>query len=117
MLQIRTSDERTIRRMDVTPPVEPPHRRRTSGHPAPPGKVGEQRAVGAEAQDVQRVRRAYELPEEYLLFVGTVEPRKDLPGLVAAFDAVAAEDPDLRLVMEDNTIAVKLAQPIEVAHG
>jgi glycosyltransferase involved in cell wall biosynthesis len=35
----------------------------------------------------------------YVLAVGTVEPRKDLPGLVAAFDTVAAGDPDLRLVI------------------
>jgi glycosyltransferase involved in cell wall biosynthesis len=35
----------------------------------------------------------------YVLALGTVEPRKDLPGLVAAFDAVAAADPDLRLVV------------------
>jgi glycosyltransferase involved in cell wall biosynthesis len=37
--------------------------------------------------------------DRYVLAVGTVEPRKDLPGLVAAFDAVAAGDPDLRLVI------------------
>jgi len=35
----------------------------------------------------------------YVLALGTVEPRKDLPTLVAAFDALAAEDPDLRLVI------------------
>ena len=35
----------------------------------------------------------------YIAAVGTVEPRKDLPGLVAAFDLVAADDPDLRLVI------------------
>jgi glycosyltransferase involved in cell wall biosynthesis len=37
--------------------------------------------------------------ERYVLAVGTVEPRKDLPGLVRAFDAVAADDPDLHLVV------------------
>ncbi len=36
--------------------------------------------------DVARVRAAYSLPERYLLFVGTVEPRKNLRGLVAALD-------------------------------
>ncbi len=35
----------------------------------------------------------------YVLAVGTIEPRKDLPGLVAAFDEVAALLPDLRLVL------------------
>ena len=35
----------------------------------------------------------------YVLAVGTVEPRKDLPTLVAAFDELAAGDSDLRLVI------------------
>lgn len=38
----------------------------------------------ANAEDIARVRAAYELPDEYLLFVGTVEPRKNLKGLIAA---------------------------------
>lgn len=35
----------------------------------------------------------------YVLAVGTAEPRKDLPGLVRAFDALAASRPDLALVL------------------
>ncbi len=35
----------------------------------------------------------------YVLAVGTVEPRKDLPGLVAAFDRIAPDLDDLRLVI------------------
>jgi glycosyltransferase involved in cell wall biosynthesis len=34
-----------------------------------------------------------------VLALGTVEPRKNFPALVRAFDAVAAVDPDLRLVI------------------
>lgn len=37
--------------------------------------------------------------DRYVLAVGTVEPRKDLPGLVAAFDLLAADDPEARLVI------------------
>jgi len=37
--------------------------------------------------------------DRYLLSLGTVEPRKDLPLLVAAFDGLAAADPELRLVI------------------
>ena len=45
--------------------------------------------LGVEAEraddgEIARVRALYRLPEEYLLFVGTVEPRKNLRGLVAA---------------------------------
>lgn len=35
----------------------------------------------------------------YLLSVGTAEPRKDLPGLVAAFGEIAGDHPDLALVL------------------
>jgi glycosyltransferase involved in cell wall biosynthesis len=37
--------------------------------------------------------------DRYVLALGTVEPRKNLPGLVAAFDAVAADDDEIRLVL------------------
>jgi glycosyltransferase involved in cell wall biosynthesis len=37
--------------------------------------------------------------DHYVLAVGTVEPRKDLPSLVAAFDALAGSDAALRLVI------------------
>jgi glycosyltransferase involved in cell wall biosynthesis len=35
----------------------------------------------------------------YILAVGTVEPRKDYPGLVRAFDLIAGDRPDLNLVI------------------
>jgi glycosyltransferase involved in cell wall biosynthesis len=35
----------------------------------------------------------------YVLALGRIEPRKNLPGLVRAFSAVAADDPEVRLVV------------------
>ncbi|NLG58880.1 MAG: glycosyltransferase family 4 protein, partial [Gammaproteobacteria bacterium] len=43
------------------------------------------------AEEVARVRAAYHLPERYLLFVGTIEPRKNLIRLLNAFEVVHAE--------------------------
>ena len=37
--------------------------------------------------------------QPYVTFVGTLEPRKDVPNLVRAFDAVAGHIPDLNLVL------------------
>jgi len=37
--------------------------------------------------------------ERFCLAIGTAEPRKDLPGLVRAFDAVAGDRPDVALVL------------------
>jgi len=43
----------------------------------------------------QRVRARYGLPDRFILFVGTVEPRKNLLRLLAAFERLAA-DPGFR---------------------
>ena len=48
------------------------------------------------AADVARVRARYQLPERFVLFVGTLEPRKNLPRLA---EAVATLDPSLPLVV------------------
>lgn len=45
--------------------------------------------------DVDRVRERYSLPERFVLFVGTVEPRKNLSRLAAALDGCS----DLPLVV------------------
>src|SRR5690606_14378669 len=37
--------------------------------------------------------------DRYVLAIGTVEPRKNLPRLVAAWQRAADEDPELRLVI------------------
>ena len=65
-------------RVDVTPLG-------TDLHPAPAGQV-------------EAVRRRLGLDGPYLLGLGTVEPRKDLPTLVRAFAALAGELPH-RLVL------------------
>ncbi|HEY2813999.1 MAG TPA: glycosyltransferase family 1 protein [Acidimicrobiales bacterium] len=43
--------------------------------------------------------RARVAAERYVLALGTIEPRKDFPLLVAAFDALAASDGDVHLVV------------------
>ena len=56
--------------------------------------------VPADAEAVAVLRRF--LPpgvERYCLAIGTAEPRKDLPGLVRAFGAVAERQPDVALVL------------------
>jgi len=41
--------------------------------------------------------------ERYILAMGTIEPRKRYPDLIAAFDGVAADDPGLGLVIVGKT--------------
>jgi len=64
--------------------------------PAPPGEAGE---AGASAATGRAHARALTGCERYVLALGAVEPRKDLPMLVRAWDRVAAERPGLGLVI------------------
>ena len=49
--------------------------------------------------EIRKVREKYRLPQEYVLYVGTVEPRKNLSRLVSAFAAVSGQHPGLVLVV------------------
>ena len=55
--------------------------------------------------------------ERYVLALGTVEPRKNYPRLVAAFDRLAGPDPDLHLVIAgvDGWGVEELTDAIEAA--
>lgn len=54
------------------------------------------RATRASPDAVARVREAYALPSRIILWTGTVEPRKNLPGLIRAF---ALLDTDAELIL------------------
>ncbi len=47
----------------------------------------------ADPADIARVRARYRLPERYLLFMGTIEPRKNLVRLVQAYERAARDLP------------------------
>jgi glycosyltransferase involved in cell wall biosynthesis len=59
----------------------------------PLGVSAEFQPSSADIRD--KVRRAYGLPERFFLYVGTLEPRKNLPRLVEAWSRVADGAPDL----------------------
>jgi len=65
--------------------------------PAPSGSIGTSPSVGSSPSGASPP-----LPSgtsRYVLAVGTIEPRKDYPGLVRAFDHVADSHPDVALVI------------------
>jgi glycosyltransferase involved in cell wall biosynthesis len=55
-------------------------------------------ATPATEEEVERVRRVHRLRRPYVLFAGTVEPRKNLAGLTEAFRHLDGRDVDLVLV-------------------
>ncbi len=52
-----------------------------------------------EPAELDRVRQRYALPESFVLFLGVVEPRKNLPALIAAIGELFREGTPRRLVI------------------
>jgi glycosyltransferase involved in cell wall biosynthesis len=48
---------------------------------------------------LEAVRQKYNLPERFLLFVGLLEPRKNLPALLQAFAKLPPQQPEVKLVI------------------
>ncbi|MBA2751827.1 MAG: glycosyltransferase family 4 protein [Actinobacteria bacterium] len=63
-----------------------------------PNGVDLDRFRPSDGDDAERLR-SLGVTQPYVAFVGTLEPRKDVPTLVRAFDRVAASHPDLSLVL------------------
>ncbi|MFA5248374.1 MAG: glycosyltransferase family 1 protein [Patescibacteria group bacterium] len=60
--------------------------------------------VGKEFQplptgDLQKIKEKYNLPDKFILNIGSIEPRKNIAGLVRAFDVVADKLNDYYLVL------------------
>jgi len=74
-------------------------------------------APGASAEAGRRLAASLTGCERYVLALGTVEPRKDLPLLVRAWDRIAAGHPDVGLVIagQDGWGAHALTAAIEGA--
>lgn len=53
----------------------------------------------AAAATLSGTRAKYHLPEKFVLYVGNLEPRKNLPALVRAFASIAASHRDTKLVL------------------
>lgn len=66
------------------------------------------------AMHVSRARTMIDA-DRYLLSLGTIEPRKDIPTLIAAFELLAARDHDLELVIAgpEGWGSAQVAQVIE----
>lgn len=53
--------------------------------------------------DRERVRRHYQLPDKFILYIGNIEPRKNLPATLASFEKIKSRHQGLRLVIVGGT--------------
>jgi len=52
---------------------------------------------------IEHVLRRYDIPGDYVLFVGRIQPRKNLTRLIEAFSRILADHPSLTLVLAGPT--------------
>jgi glycosyltransferase involved in cell wall biosynthesis len=75
--------------------------------PDPPGShdpLGSPELTPVQDQEqLERVRRQYGIPGAYILYLGRIQPRKNLVRLVEAFAGIAARHPALTLVIAGPT--------------
>lgn len=57
------------------------------------------RHIDAWADEAKAVRARYNLPENFVLFLGTVEPRKNISGLVSAYEEIRRKGAKEKLVI------------------
>jgi len=50
--------------------------------------------IGTSDQEMKKIKEKYNLPEEFILFLGTIEPRKNISGLMAAYKLLRQNDND-----------------------
>ncbi|MBI2439643.1 MAG: glycosyltransferase family 4 protein [Candidatus Moranbacteria bacterium] len=63
------------------------------------------------------IKKKYHLPEKYILYVGTLQPRKNIPFLIEAFAAVNKKVPDTKLVVVGNRHAHHVDKHLEKTIG
>jgi len=55
-----------------------------------------------EKEDLKQFKEKHGLPERYILYLGTIEPRKNITTLIKAFELLSDEFPDVSLVLAGN---------------
>lgn len=66
-----------------------------------PNALGEQ-FLGESKSESSEVRKKYRLPERFILYIGTLQPRKNIPFLIEAVSLLRKRIPDMKLVLVGN---------------
>ncbi len=66
-------------------------------------------------EELEAVRKKYNLPEKYILYLGTLQPRKNIPAIVRAYAKIKEKVPEIKLVLVGNRNAHNFDQEIDEA--
>lgn len=66
-----------------------------------------------DAEKVAAIREKYRLPDRFILFVGTIEPRKNIIGLLDAYNRLGKSDPGLVIVGRRGWLFQEIFKEVE----
>lgn len=75
--------------------------------------ASDERIKPANQKSVIRIRKEYKLPEKFILYVGDVNPNKNLLILIKAFSLVVKNHPDTHLVLVGRALSKKLIPEVK----
>lgn len=75
--------------------------------------IGENFSKNYSADDLAKMKGKYNLPEKFLLYIGTLQPRKNIPFLVRAFARMKEGMPEYKLVLVGQRKAHNYDQEID----
>jgi glycosyltransferase involved in cell wall biosynthesis len=58
--------------------------------------------TNTDSEHIEKIRLHYDLPKKFILYVGTLQPRKNIPSLLQAFSVMRSKIPDMKLVVIGN---------------
>lgn len=64
-------------------------------------------------EEVEKIKERYHLPEKFILYLGTMQPRKNIPHLISAFARIKSSLIDIKLVLCGNREAHNFDKKIE----
>ena len=57
------------------------------------------RPIDLHSEEAKKVKERYLLPENFILFLGTIEPRKNIDGLISAYEEIRKKGAEQKLVI------------------
>lgn len=66
-------------------------------------------------ESIEAVRKKYQLPQKFILYIGTLQPRKNIPTLIEAYAKIENKIPEIELVIAGDKKAHNFDKKIDEA--
>ena len=68
------------------------------------------------SRQLQKIKHKYHLPDKFLLYVGDINPHKNLHRLIEAFSKIIPASPDVYLILVSRSLAQPIPEAAKIKH-